>query len=173
MLLDIIYCFTNGSAESSSLFKFCLTMFVFCLLAKAYLCFIASKVFASIGGAQAMEASGMTSSAYDSLPGDDLEYSGNGGGNGGGGYYPPGSQSQTQMTSSIASFEAEEDRNVRNSLHAKPTPPNAPAPVDARRQQPLPHPGQGQQQYQQQQQLGHMQQPQHSAQPPWTQTASV
>lgn len=120
-----------GGAKSTSLFQFCLTMFIFSLLTKCYLVYLSSKVFAAIGGAQAMESSQL-SKDYDSLPGDDSEFSGEGSTGGGiagsgGGYYPP-TQSQMGLTDSIASLGSLEDaRPVRSTLHMKPTPPHPPA----------------------------------------------
>eukprot|EP00981_Chlorochromonas_danica_P000460 scaffold98_cov248-Ochromonas_danica.AAC.1 len=81
-----------------------------------------------------MESSQL-SKDYDSLPGDDSEFSGEGstsggggvGSGGGGGYYPP-TQSQMGLNDSIASLGSLEDaRPVRSSLHMKPTPPHPPA----------------------------------------------
>lgn len=64
LILDIIYCSTNG--PGSSTYVFCLVMFIFCMFTKCFSLYIASHFFAAIGGAFSMESS-MTGSAYDSL----------------------------------------------------------------------------------------------------------
>lgn len=93
-------------------------MFVFSLFAKLYIVYIASKFFASVGGAQAMDLSTMSSaSGYDSLPGDELESSTEGG------YFR--SAGRSGLSTSIASLEPvsddnEEDSNVSSALHTNP-----------------------------------------------------
>jgi len=49
------------------MFKFCLTMFIFCLFVKVYALYQASMFFTSIGGAYSLDSSSMTTSMYDSL----------------------------------------------------------------------------------------------------------
>ena len=66
LLLDIIFCAVNGSADPSASFKFALTMLIFCLVAKLAVLYSASHFFSAIGGAYAMNSS-YTMSAYDSM----------------------------------------------------------------------------------------------------------
>ncbi|KAJ1444088.1 hypothetical protein B484DRAFT_389048, partial [Ochromonadaceae sp. CCMP2298] len=102
LILDVVFCSNNR--HSSSMFKFCLTMFIFCLFVKMYALYQASMFFTSIGGAYSLDSSNMTSSMYESLRGStSMHGQGQGQGQGGqgagheeesGGYYPPQSNSQ-------------------------------------------------------------------------------
>lgn len=88
LLLDIIFCSVNGSADDSASFKFALTMLIFCLFAKLAVLYSASHFFSAIGGAYSMNSSGNVAlSAYDSMMYEEGRQSGDG--NGGTYYDPP------------------------------------------------------------------------------------
>ena len=65
ILLDIVFCSIN--CHRASMFKFCLTMFIICMMLKVYALYQSSLFFTSIGGAYSLESSKLTTSMYESL----------------------------------------------------------------------------------------------------------
>jgi len=65
ILLDIVFCAVNS--HRASVFEFCLTMFILCMLLKVYALYQSSLFFTSIGGAYSLESSKLTTSMYESL----------------------------------------------------------------------------------------------------------
>lgn len=65
ILLDVVFCAINS--HRASVFEFCLTMFIICMLLKVYALYQSSLFFTSIGGAYSLESSKLTTSMYESL----------------------------------------------------------------------------------------------------------
>jgi hypothetical protein len=83
VILDIVFCSINPvPAVNATTFEFSLVMLIFALFAKIYALYFGCQFFAAIGGAYAMDTSGMLSgSAYDAVSGSTEAL--------GGGYYAP------------------------------------------------------------------------------------
>jgi len=99
ILLDIVFCAVNS--HRASVFEFCLTMFILCMLLKVYALYQSSLFFTSIGGAYSLESSKLTTSMYESLRAsqhsssshEEMEQAG---------YYPPEEDGHHSATSFLS-----------------------------------------------------------------------
>jgi len=103
ILLDVVFCAINS--HRASVFEFCLTMFIICMLLKVYALYQSSLFFTSIGGAYSLESSKLTTSMYESLrtsqhSASSLEE------NEQAGYYPPEDDGGHAATTSFLSKSA-------------------------------------------------------------------
>jgi len=106
VVMDIVFCSINGSAES--IYVFSLTMLIFCLFIKLYTLYYASLFFSSIGGARSLESSNLTASGYDPLTGSNSSEAGQGV------YYPPDSSAMMESANSFNSSGGGNNNNNNN-----------------------------------------------------------